>query len=75
MKGFTILSLSHVQIPRNSFPRAEAGMYQLDEKTLVALQDWAFACFFRVRRPCGDDSRINDEKPLAFQKRAYNITY
>merc|ERR1712136_611127 len=42
MKGFTILSLSHVRSPRNSFPRAEAGMYQLDEKTLVALQDRTF---------------------------------
>merc|ERR1712012_1001982 len=53
MKGFTILSLSHVRSPRNSFPRAEAGMYQLDEKTLVALQDRTFIFIFQLCRSCG----------------------
>ena len=53
MKGFTTLSLSHVRSPRNSFPRAEAGMYQLDEKTLVALQDRTFIFIFQLCRSCG----------------------
>jgi hypothetical protein len=52
MKGVTIVPLSHVPAPRNSFRRAEATVYQLDEKTLVALQDWAFEriqCLCRKR--------------------------